>query len=305
MAVIMPSMSVSATATAINPIVSATADAGGWSSSAWDANYIYEYPIPSDGSVPTFNTANMFASSTDLNATVNFTSGNGQFTFLFTNLTSDTVAGNSIQNGSQNLSIAASQKVGFILVNQTDGRLCYSTGAAYNASSCSGTSSANNGQYSLGGNPAQTAGAYHVYYSQLPNPDANSYDGSFGTSADTSGNLQGCSNTGGTSGFSCQTAQNCSLQTVTTFSNGTAVTASSIQNTSNITGNTPTLGYCHGNTYQQPFTDQSCGQLGNQAVYYEWNDMGGGTDDFDYNDAEFGFYCGTGSGATETVHLID
>jgi Flp pilus assembly protein TadG len=300
LAVLTSSMAVSATATAINPVVSATANAGGWSSSAWDANYIYEYPIPSDGSVPTFNTANMFAGSGNLNATVNFTSGNGQFTFLFTNMP-DTVAGGAIPS-SQNLSIAASQKVGFVLVNQTDGRLCYSTGNTYSPSSCSSANTANNGQYTQGGSPAQTAGAYHEYYSQLTNPNANSYDGNFDISGDS--NLLGCSNTGGTSGFSCTTAQNCSLQTVTTFSTGVAVTASSINNNSDTGANVPAQGYCHGTTYQQPFTNESCGQLGNQAVYYEWNDMGGGTDDYDYNDAEFGFYCGTGSGAPQTVHLI-
>jgi hypothetical protein len=31
--------------------------------------------------------------------------------------------------------------------------------------------------------------------------------------------------------------------------------------------------------------------------------MGGGADDYDYNDAEFGFYCGAGSGSPGTVHL--
>jgi Flp pilus assembly protein TadG len=47
-----PTLSVSATAVAVNPIVTVTFDIGGWFSSAADQNTIFWYQVPSDGSVP-------------------------------------------------------------------------------------------------------------------------------------------------------------------------------------------------------------------------------------------------------------
>jgi hypothetical protein len=272
MSAIMSSMSVSATATAINPVVTVTFNAGGWGSSAYDANYIYEYPIPSDGSVPAFDASQM-GSSTAPNVTVDNT-----FNFLFTNM-------NSTSNGTITISMPVSQKIGLMLYNVTGGRIHYGSG-----------------QYN-----GQSQGSAHASYSQKANPS-----GSVTTQVlDSNGNQTGSTSTNGgyTSGYNnhgSSTVQNCSLQVVTTFGNGTAVTASSINsitsaNFQSITS--PTTGNCYGNTLQT-HAAQSCEQLNGQAVYYEWNDMGGGYDDYDYNDAEFGIYCGTGTGSPGTVHLI-
>jgi Flp pilus assembly protein TadG len=272
MSIIMPSMSVSATATAVNPVVNATANAGDWFSSAWDGNYIYWYPIPSDGSIPTFNAANMLDGNGDLNPT------DGTFHFLFTNMPLEMSGGSAIAS-SQSISIAASQKIGFILHNVTGGRLPYGSG-----------------QYN-----GQTQGSSRTYYSQLANPDASvtTSDGS-NNGGFTSGfynpssphyPLLTCTNNGVS--YPCGNAQNCSLEVVTT-------TVSDLNN--NIVP-TQAQNVCYGNT-QVPLTGESCQQLGSQAVYYQWNDMGGGYDDMDYNDSEYGFYCGSGAGAPQVVHLI-
>jgi len=48
----------------------------------------------------------------------------------------------------------------------------------------------------------------------------------------------------------------------------------------------------------------TCAQLGNQTVKYFWNDMGGGGDDYDYNDAVYTVSCkssGNGTGASGVV----
>ncbi len=269
---LMPSMSVSATATAINPIVTVTFNAGGWGSSAYDANYIYEYPIPSDGSVPAFDATQM-GSSTAPNASVDNT-----FNFLFTNM-------NSTSNGTVTVSMPVSQKIGLMLYNVTGGRIGYGSG-----------------QYN-----GQSQGSTHALYSQKADPSASATT----QVLDSNGNQTGSTSTNGaySSGFNnhgSSTVQNCSLQIVTTFGNGTAVTSTSINSITSSNFQTitaPVVGNCYGNTLQ-PNAGKSCQELNGQAVYYEWNDMGGGADDYDYNDAEFGFYCGAGSGSPGTVHLI-
>jgi len=46
----------------------------------------------------------------------------------------------------------------------------------------------------------------------------------------------------------------------------------------------------------------SCSALNGQYLTFYWNDMGGSTDDLDYNDAEITIYCsgisGSGNSAT-------
>ena len=53
MSMVTPSVSTSVAARALNPEVSISASLGNWKSSAWDANSIYWYVVPSDGSLPT------------------------------------------------------------------------------------------------------------------------------------------------------------------------------------------------------------------------------------------------------------
>ena len=52
MSLIEPSVTTSVAARAVNPEVTITASLGNWKSSAWDANTIYWYIVPSDGSLP-------------------------------------------------------------------------------------------------------------------------------------------------------------------------------------------------------------------------------------------------------------
>jgi Flp pilus assembly protein TadG len=368
LAVIQPSMSVSATATATNPVVTANINAGGWGSSAGDGNYIYVYKIPADGTVPYFDYANsgIAANPTSPNTTV------GPFQLLYSNLFSS--------NGSNTLTIAASQKLGFMMVNVNEGRGCYGGGSGVlNGGTCAATVSGggatiyNSGQYaSASSSSNQAAGSVHEFYSQnaIPNADTttvdetgsspvthahgnNGYTGNYdvngtngvggthpdnyGLTGDSTstcntyngssvcGMLQSCKYTtnGVTTTYAegsnqCKAVQNCSLQTVTTFADGTAVTPTSIGNLSFTTNShgqytgshgDPTSGSCYG-TSAQPYTSESCQQLNGQAVYYEWNDMGWYYDDYDYNDAMYGIYCSGANGVSGNsyvgaVHLIN
>lgn len=59
---------------------------------------------------------------------------------------------------------------------------------------------------------------------------------------------------------------------------------------------TPTQGVCF--TAPFAYAAPTCTQIGKgQTVWYDWNDMGGPTDDLDYNDAVYSFSCSTPSGS--------
>ncbi len=162
-------------------------------------------------------------------------------------------------------SVAAAQEVGFAFVNQT---AAHSPGWNY----CN--------QY--GG----CTGTTHIFYSQFTNPNAVSST----TAPSGYGYTSGGSYPGGT-------VKNCSLQ-VTAYT-GTAPTES------------PTFGATPGtscltpaatlNTYFAP----SCASMGGNSVHYAWNDMGGGTDDTDYNDGQYNFSCTTGGVPNTGVILTD
>ncbi|MGC8469843.1 MAG: pilus assembly protein TadG-related protein [Acetobacteraceae bacterium] len=55
-----------------------------------------------------------------------------------------------------------------------------------------------------------------------------------------------------------------------------------------------------GATFTTPFAyaTPTCSQLGTQTAWFYWNDMGGGTDDLDYNDMEYSFSCASPSGGS-------
>ena len=199
----------------------------------------------------------------------------GTFTALFTN-------GGSNNPPSSNLTftVPAGQQVGFALVNVT--------GAL-----------SNYGDNQYGGTPGST----HVFYSQLsiPNSSTNTPGGYTNASKYTNGQSCGSGGYGygygygyGHGGYNpnCGTVENCSLETQ-------QVTGSTLP--------TPASGSC--STTAQTNAAPSCAQLNGQTWQYSWNDMGGTTDDFDYNDAQFTFTCsgGTagGSGTRDGVVLIN
>ena len=96
MALVMGSMTVNATATAKNPIVTGTVDLKNWKISACDANSVYWYPVPAGGGIPPSET----------------------LTLMFTNV-------GGTNPPSVNVPLSASPKIGFAFKNVTGGKCAY------------------------------------------------------------------------------------------------------------------------------------------------------------------------------------
>ncbi len=243
------SIPIYATATAAYEGSIGSVNAANWGSNAGDHNTIYWYIVPTNGTVPVFNSAHF--------PTGTFT--DGTFTALFTNSSSNVPPTSNLT-----FSVPPGAQIGFALVNVTGGLINY-------------------GDNQYGGTPGST----HVFYSQLTIPnDSTNNPGGYTTAADYTNGLT-CTGRHPPSG--CKTIENCSLQTQ-------QVTGSSLP--------TPTAGKCF--TTAQTNASPTCAQMNGSNWYYSWNDMGGSTDDFDYNDAQFTFTCSgglQGNGITNGVLL--
>lgn len=162
-------------------------------------------------------------------------------------------------------SVASAQKMAFAFVNVTGG---HSTNWNY----CN--------QY--GG----CTGTTHIFYSQLNNPNAATST----QSPNGPGYPNGSSYNGGS-------VKNCSLQ-VSSYT-GTAPTQS------------PTYGATPGTSCLTPPAQispnfaPSCAAMGANKLHYAWNDMGGPTDDTDYNDGQYNFSCSTSGIPNTGVILTD
>ncbi len=192
---------------------------------------------------------------------------NGTFNLIFSNVVTTAATLSS--------SIAAAQQIGFAFVNQQalhadlqntpSGHAPWTN--AWNYTNQYGSSSTSNS------NPT------HIFYSQLTNPN----------SATSTQAPNGYGYTDATKYYN-QTLANCSLQARTYT--GTAPT--SPQST----------GSCASGTTFNALFSPSCSSLNGQNVHYSWNDMGGGSDDLDYNDGQYNFSC-TGGGGSTGVILTD
>ncbi len=91
-----PTIAISASATALNPIVTITISLGGWNSSAWDANTVYWYVVPSGNGAPAASALHQ----------------------LFTNTATAPATNPSFQ-------VSATQQIGFALQNVTGGKQSY------------------------------------------------------------------------------------------------------------------------------------------------------------------------------------
>lgn len=235
LSLITQSIGVAVSATAKDPIVTATINLNGWTSDAGDGNSIYWYKVPQDDTVPAFTQANI---------------DNGTYNLIFSNIVTTPASLTS--------SIAAAQQIGFAFVNQT---AAHSPGWNY----CN--------QY--GG----CTGSTHIFYSQLNNPNA----------ATSTQAPSGYGYTDATK-YPNGTVKNCSFQ-ARTYS-GTAPT------------NPQSTGSCFSTDTTNPLFSPSCSSLAGQNVHYSWNDMGGSSDDRDYNDGQYNFSC-SGTGSTTGVILTD
>ncbi|HYW33601.1 MAG TPA: hypothetical protein VE872_00475, partial [Candidatus Bathyarchaeia archaeon] len=163
-------------------------------------------------------------------------------------------------------SMAAGQHIGFAFVNQVNGTV-RSSGYTQNGYGAA-------------------AYTWHVFYSTESPPNDNMYGQAYDASLYNQGHGE---STSGMAGGFC----NATLEVQKVNSDGTVPAVNT-----NCTDWT-TSPYSAFLQHASP----SCTELNGSSYNFAWNDMGGGTDDYDYNDAEFGFYCGGGSGSPGTVHL--
>jgi hypothetical protein len=183
-----------------------------------------------------------------------------QATLMFTNdpnVDPNYVADNA---SPKNILVGANDKVGFGMLNITGGLSSYSNNA-------------------YGGGQ----GSVHPFYSSInvPSADAYSSEGTFYTGKTTT-NSHG--------------ATTCTKSPITTTTTSWVATETSSCNahpcvtpsgSTMLNNNLLINGAC-----STPSTAiQTCLQLYNNPVQYSWNDMGGSTDDFDYNDAVYTVSC--------------
>jgi Flp pilus assembly protein TadG len=246
-----PTMTITTSATANNPIVTATFDTAGFVSYACDTNEIYWYIVPASGGVPAASAMNL----------------------LWSNNSSSPPSTATFQ-------VAASQQIGFAMENITGARPTSLGGCNY-------------GNNYYGSHPGDT----QWLYTSLQPPSAD-YD-----------IAPGGANTG-THGV-YETTQDCALVVEKgTTSGGTTTFPSAPQGSCYTTsGNSENTyssggGNCNGcgsgpkMSTEMTNAATSCSNLSGNTYQYDWNDMGGNPDTYNYgNDMQYQFSCSGGSGS--------
>ena len=268
------SVSIYASAQAENAIFNIQISAAGWNANAYDQNTVYYYLFdPSNNVIP---------DSSDLHPLFSNAPG-------FNNPTT------------VNLQVAATQQIAFAFKNITGGNHSYSQ----------------NGY-------SGTQGSTHWFYSPYPeNPDtANNY---------TTPNAVAYPNTVAHAGNGGQTytpPSNCSLEITTGTSTETSSTTTPPTSPVNAF-NSASTGSCNDSTANSNYNDTkkysapSCSSLNTTTTktttkngkktttttytytyaQFNWNDMGGGTDDYDYNDGVYYISCPSPNGVANLVTL--
>lgn len=206
MKLVTSSTTVKVTATAQNATYTISSTLSGFASSAADANYIYWYVVPSDGSVPTSSALTLLYSNVSSNNTKTVTT-----------------------------TITAGQKMGFALKNVTGGISSYGRNG-YSAAQ----------------------GTTHWFYSHLMPPSSEAYS---------------------------SVTKDCSLQVLVSGS------SSSLKSGACLTA-LPT------------YAAVNCSEAAGKTLTFYWNDMGGSSDDYDYNDAVYKVVCSSNSATTQTGVIL-
>ena len=224
----------------------------GFTSSAYDSNSIFFYKTDSTGTPPSSSSAYTLLFTNDPNVDPNYQTDNA---------------------ANKNISIAATDYVGFLLLNKTEGLKTYS-GSNTNA---------------YGGQ----SGSEHLFFSSLPIPSSYAYS-SQGTFYNGSLNSKGA----------CQTAAITSVVTnfVSTESGGCGPHPCTEMSGSTVLQNNLLVA---GNCSSQSTALLTCQQLYTNPVSFGWNDMGGPTDDFDYQNANYTIQCiPAASGPTQPSGVV-
>ena len=248
----------------VNEVVSVTSSAegpayevqvtkpSGFSSNAYDSNSIFFYKTDSTGAPPTSSSA---------------------YTLLFTNDPSVDSNYQADNAAPKNISIAATDYVGFLLLNKTEGLKSYSNSStnAYNAKS----------------------GSEHLFFSSIPIPSSYAYSSQgtyYNGIVDGKGNCQTAPITSTVTNFVSTESGGCGPHPCTEMSGNTV-----LQNNLLVAGSCST----------QSTALLTCQQLYTNPVSFAWNDMGGYPDDFDYQNANYTIQCvPTSSGPSQPSGVV-
>ncbi|MGI4747375.1 MAG: TadE/TadG family type IV pilus assembly protein [Janthinobacterium lividum] len=251
-------VTVVATATLNNTLMSLVAKATKITVTASAEGPSYQLSVTKTGGFKTnaydSNSIYFFDATTSTSATPRVSA----MTLLFTN---DSSVG-STSTSTQTIGISANDNVGFALVNKTGGLTDYGTNGYGSAS-----------------------GKTHKFYSSLTTPSSSAYSadqqGKFYTGRSSySNHTSTCTKTAitGTNNSPVTVASNsCNAHPCTTLDNNGAV----LENNLLIAGSCST----------QATATQTCLSLNKTALAFAWGDMGGGSDDFDYDDATYTVSC--------------
>jgi Flp pilus assembly protein TadG len=267
------SVSIAATATAENAIVNVQINAGGWNANAYDQNTVFYYLFdPSNNTLP---------NQSDMHPMFSNAPGYNNPSVI-------------------NLQMSASQHLAFAFQNITGGNTAY------------------------GGNGYGGAqGSTHWFYSHYPRYPDTSHGHNY-----TTPNSAAYPNTVANAGHNGETYRppsNCSLEITigsSSMNSATAIPPNLPQNgfdavhTNTCNDSTSNPNYANTQSYSAP----TCADLNsvttttNQGVttthwnykyaQFNWNDMGGGTDDYDYNDGVYYMSCPTPNNTPKVVTLI-
>ena len=268
------SFTISATATASNPIVALKVNTGAFGSSASDWDSVYLYPVPMSNGKPAYGSFPSLSSFYEIGTNCNKADSSSY--------TSSSLcvgqSGATMPSNQTMPTITATQPIAFVLENMTGGVSAY-------------------------GNNGYGAQQGHINLFLSANEEVNEPPSQFTNySYNTTSTVQTrqgpqtvTSTVTTTYPTTSATLPNCSLlvQQVTTTSLPTAP---------------PYKNACFSDTSSQSgyqYAAMSCASMNGNTYMYWWNDMGGGSDDHDYNDAHFSISCtvgqGSGTGNTEVV----
>ena len=223
---------------------------GGFTADAADSNSIYFYKTDNTGAPPSSTSSYTLLFTNDPNVDANYQADNA---------------------ANKDISVAATDYVGFALLNKTEGISNYGSTNSYGAKS----------------------GSEHLFFSSIavPSSDAYSSQGTF---------YNGTKNSQGT----CQTtAINSTVTTyVSTESGGCGPHPCTEMSGSTVMQNNLLIG---SSCSSQSTALLTCQQLYTNPVTFSWNDMGGNPDDFDYNDAVYTVQCvPTSSGPSQPGAVV-
>lgn len=258
LAVVRGPITVTAAATARNPVVTASFNMGGFVSYACDINEIYWYIVPADGGVPDASAMNLLWSN---------------------NTESPTTTGS--------FNVAASAKIGFAIENVTGARSQSLGGCNY-------------GNNMYGARPGDTQWLYSslqppsLDYNIAPGGANTGTNGTYETTQDCALVVEQGTYNSGTGSWSYPSAPQGQCYTSSGFSENTNTydRHGNVNGVCNGCGSGPTM------TTQMTKAAPSCSDLGGNSYQYDWNDMGGNPDSYNYgNDMQYNFSCSGGSGS--------